>query len=94
MESYIYLFMNKNLIFGLVVAACLISAVILTQKVENKKDQFNIWKEKFTVTWGSEEDSYRRMIFSANLKRIAEHNADETQSYKLGVNQFTAFTDA
>lgn len=58
--------MSKNLIFGLVAAACVISAVILTQEVE-KKDEFSVWKSKFPVSWGSEEDSYRRMVFLANL---------------------------
>jgi hypothetical protein len=32
------------------------------------------------------------MIFKDNLNKINQHNADPTQTYKMGENQFTAFT--
>jgi hypothetical protein len=58
--------MNKNLIFTLVAAACVISAVILTQEAEHK-DEFTAWKNKFSVNWSTQEDAYRRLVFFANL---------------------------
>ena len=32
------------------------------------------------------------MIFEKNLAEINRHNADETQTYKKGINQFTVLT--
>ena len=39
-----------------------------------------------------EEDAMRAAIFAAHLVQIAKHNADPTQTYKLGVNQFADLT--
>ncbi len=33
-----------------------------------------------------EEFLYRKMIFQNNLRKILDHNADETQSWKMGIN--------
>lgn len=85
--------MSKNLIIGLAVAACVISAVILSQKVE-QKDEYTQWKGKFATAWGAEEEAYRRLIFYKNLNKINKHNADSTQTYKMGLTQFAAYTDA
>ena len=38
-------------------------------------------------------DSYRRLIFERNLIKIEKHNADPSQTYQMGVNQFTVFSD-
>ena len=42
----------------------------------------------------ADEDSFRRLIFNRNVETINKHNADETQTYKMGVNQFTGLTEA
>ena len=34
------------------------------------------------------------MIFERNLAKIEAHNADKTQTYTMGINQFTAMADA
>ena len=41
---------------------------------------------------GSAEWKHREAIFTENLRAIKKHNADATQSYKKGVNQFTDVT--
>lgn len=85
--------MSKNLILALAVAVCAISAVMLSQNVE-QKDEFTQWKSQFTVAWGAEEDAFRRLVFFKNLEKINKHNADTTQTYKMGLTQFAAYTDA
>jgi len=40
------------------------------------------------------EESTRRAIWEKNLVKIAKHNADETKSYKLGMNAFGDWTHA
>jgi len=34
------------------------------------------------------------MIFFKNLEKINKHNADNTQTYKMGLTQFAVYTDA
>jgi hypothetical protein len=40
-----------------------------------------------------QEELYRKIIFENNLIKIQRHNSDPTQTYKMGVNQFTIFSD-
>jgi len=54
--------MNKNLIFSLLAAACVISAVFFNQQ-PSKKDNYSAWKSQFGINWGAEEDAYRKIIF-------------------------------
>ncbi len=43
--------------------------------------------EKFVdVEVAEEEFLYRKMIFQNNMRKILEHNADKTRSWKMGVN--------
>ena len=57
-------------------------------------DSYLQWKKQFGIKWASEnEDGYRRLIFLRNLEIIEEHNKDHTQTYKMGINQFTGLTD-
>jgi len=44
------------------------------------------------MTFQNEENHYRRLVFEQNLAKISAHNADETQTYEMGVNQFTGLT--
>lgn len=85
--------MNKSIILGLTVAACVLTAVLLSQP-EAVKDEYAQWKAKFQPSWGTEEDVYRSLIFYKNLEKINKHNADPTQTYKMGLTQFAAYTDA
>jgi C1A family cysteine protease len=78
-----------------VLIASLISIAILAvyySANESKVDAFEEWKGQFGVNWAPEEEAYRRLIFEKNLILINKHNADHTQTYKQGVNQFTIFT--
>ena len=85
--------MSKNLFIGLAIAACVISAAMLSQQTQ-QHDEYTQWKARFSPAWGAEEDTYRRIIFFKNLEQINKHNADSTQTYKMGLTQFAAYTDA
>ena len=83
--------MNKNLL-----VATLISLAILTvyySKDQNKTDAFEEWKVKHGVYLLPEEEVYRRLIFEKNVALIERHNADASQTFKKGINQFTIFTE-
>lgn len=40
------------------------------------------------------EEQYRKTIFLRNIVKINEHNAVSTNTYTMGVNQFTDLTQA
>lgn len=53
---------------------------------------FNNYFRDYGSMFNLQNDNYRAMVFQTNLRTIQEHNADQTATYKLGVNQFTALT--
>lgn len=55
-------------------------------------EQFQTEYSKNYLRTGEEE--YRKVIFLRNLAKIEAHNADSTNTYQLGVNQFADLTDA
>lgn len=83
--------MNKTL--AIVALAALIAGAVYLSTTESKDTAFEEWKSKYGVNWAASEEEYRRIIFMKNIEVINRHNADSTQSYKMGVNQFTAMTD-
>lgn len=83
--------MNQKTIAVLV---ALLSATALYFGSVERKDDYSLWKQQFNVVYAAEEDAYRRIIFLKNLEIINRHNADKTQTYKMGLNQFSALHDA
>jgi len=76
---YIYCHsMGKNLILGLLTSILIISAFMISNKVE-QKDEYSTWKQQFGKIYSPIEDAYRKIIFANNLKRFAEHNSDPTK---------------
>ena len=82
--------MRKELLVASLVSLAILAAYYSAN--ESKADAFEEWKGKFGVSWASEEEAYRRLIFEKNLLSIEKHNADSTQTYKVGVNQFSIYT--
>lgn len=82
--------MQKQLLVASLISLAIL-AVYYTSS-EAKLDAFEEWKGQFGVNWAPEEEAYRRLIFEKNLIQINKHNADHTQTYKMGVNQFSIFT--
>lgn len=72
----------------------LLTASALYYSTVEKKDDYLQWKQQFSVAYSAEEDAYRRLIYLKNLEIIQKHNADPKQTYKMGLNQFSAMTDA
>jgi len=84
--------MNKSL--TLIAVTALIAGAVLLSTQTNKSTAFEEWKSKYGANWAQGEEEYRRVIFERNVEQINKHNADPSQTYKMGVNQFTAMTDA
>ncbi len=54
---------------------------------------FDKWSSDFGKLYASaNQEAYRKAIFQNNLNKINRHNADKTQTYKMGINQFTDLT--
>ena len=80
--------MNKSALFATLLSIAAVSIMIVEKS--NTVDAFAQWKSEFGVP---SEEAYRRMIFEKNVERIEKHNADSSKSYKMGVNQFSIFTE-
>lgn len=70
----------------------IIAGAFLYENQANTNSAFEQWKAEYGVNWSAEEDLYRRNIFEQNVVAIEKHNADHTQTYKMGINQFTPYT--
>jgi hypothetical protein len=55
---------------------------------------FRDWTSEFGYSFSNEEAAFRNFIFMHNLEEIEKHNADKTQTYTKGVNQFTHLNQA
>ena len=83
--------LNKASTFILLTA---IAVTLLLLHKEQSSDQFTQWKKSFGVTFPSSEDNYRRHIFISNVLKMEQHNKDPSQTYKMGLNQFSALSDS
>ena len=77
----------------LIVVTLAIALLLLYKGQEQKGDVFADWKNQYGASWGPEQESYRRLIFEKNILKIERHNSDTSQTYKMGVNQFTVYSD-
>ena len=83
--------MRKELIVASLVSLAVLAVYYGAEP--NRTDAFGEWKARFGVSWAPEEEAYRRLIFEKNVIEIEAHNADHSQTYKKGVNQFTVYTE-
>ena len=83
--------MNKGLIAVSMVA--IIAAVALFAMEDSSSSAFQQWKNQYGANWNAEEEFYRRSIFERNLQLLENHNADASQTYKMGINEFSVLTD-
>lgn len=62
-------------------------------QTESVLTEFQSWKAKFSMKFETMfEEAYRERIFLENLAKIQLHNANEHNTYTLGLNQFSALT--
>ncbi|KAL3274150.1 hypothetical protein HHI36_015564 [Cryptolaemus montrouzieri] len=77
-------------------ALVLLAVIIGCQAIGN--DEWTKFQEKFSKTYKSPLEMRTRMaIFNENLKKVQAHNALYDQglvSWKMGINQFSDWTDA
>ena len=60
---------------------------------EQARFYYEAWKKDMGVEFFAlAEDAHRFSVFTENLRSIAMHNADGTQKYKKGMNQFGHLT--
>ncbi|KAM3147596.1 hypothetical protein pb186bvf_000403 [Paramecium bursaria] len=81
--------MNKILFITL--ALLVIASVYTTTKLD-RKSQFEAWKSRYGFKYSVTEDLYRFKLYAQTMEQIEVHNADPSQTYKQGENQFTAMT--
>ncbi len=68
-------------------------SVLYTQN-QTEVTSFESWMTQYNVKYESMfEKAYRERIFLENLAKIELHNKLPNQSYKMGINQFSALTD-
>ena len=86
--------MKNELLVG-VITALLAGAALFTYNAQlnnNELAQFEEFKTTYGRVYTLEENVYRFGVFITNLRKINAHNADKTQTYTMGVNQFTDMT--
>lgn len=87
--------MKNELIVG-VITALLAGAALFSYNAQlnnNELAQFEEFKTTYGKIYALEENVYRFGVFINNLKKINQHNADKTQTYTMGVNQFSDMTN-
>ncbi|MCL4144816.1 UNVERIFIED_CONTAM: hypothetical protein GTU68_060927 [Idotea baltica] len=82
--------MRKDLLVVAVVA--LIAGAIVFQNTSTSS-AFDDWKANYGANWSQDEEQYRKIIFERNVEIIEKHNSDASNTYKMGINQFSAITD-
>lgn len=56
--------------------------------------EFEEWKSIHQVNYLTDfENNYRAQVFLSNKAKIIEHNSNPLNTYKMGLNQFSALTD-
>jgi len=53
---------------------------------------FAVWAAQFGKNYNGDELAQREQIYDANMAKYEAHNADETQTYTMGPNQFSDLT--
>lgn len=83
--------MKKALALFTLVALATFSVFFLEDSSMNQIS-FDEWRSTYSINFDESEMVYRQIIFERNLLKITKHNSDPSQTYKMGVNQFTAYT--
>ena len=69
------------------------AAVLLGQQQTSKVSDFESWKARHSVNYASQfENAYRERVFLENLAKIEAHNSQNSNTYEMGLNQFSAMT--
>ncbi len=77
--------MIKNILL-LAIAVIAVTAKPSLDEIESYTFERYVVDYEKDVDVSEEEFLYRKMIFQNNLRTILTHNADETQTWKMGIN--------
>lgn len=75
------------------IAAAITAVYVLAPHNSVDKAEFEKFKEIFDRKYHDTEEAYRFNIYQQNVRKIEKHNADATQSFKMGITQFADMTD-
>lgn len=73
------------------VIALTAASAMAGSEVDSRRD-FATWMQEHGKTYETEELFYRYDVFKTNQAKIEAHNADSTQKYTMGPNQFMDLT--
>ena len=80
-------------LLALLLLAGITSIFLYSTSHQKSNIKFDHWATIHAKVYDSEvERNYREKIFNENLAMIQAHNADETQNYTRGINQFSDLT--
>ena len=86
--------MTSKLI-ALLLLAGITSVFLYSTSHKDHSVKFAEWSVSNGKTYENQvEQIYREKIFNENVAAIEQHNADKTQTYKMGINQFTDLTQS
>ena len=80
---------------GVFVFVLLVRTVVCQHDLHNLPEvmSFPEWKMAFKRYYAdADEEAFRARVFAENVKKIENHNAYGSKSYRLGVNRFSDLT--
>lgn len=83
----------KDKILAAIIIAITALAMLSFHQGDSQSQLYEEWKKTNGYSWEPFEDAYRKIIFMKNVELMEKHNADPSQTYKMGINQFSAMTD-
>lgn len=92
LACFITIYMNGK---QLAVLLAFVGAAVMLLNHQNTTpvSEFESWKSTYGISFDSHfENAYRERIFLENLAKINAHNAQNSRTYEMGVNQFTHLT--
>lgn len=85
---------KTGIVVMLVLAATAAFVLLSAQEGATTEQLFNEWRQQHGLMLDlSEQDLlYRLKVFEKNLQIINDHNSKPNQSFKMGINKFTGYT--
>jgi C1A family cysteine protease len=87
--------MNKSYLISALLAALALFAIYQHESPAADLYAFEDYKQDYNKVYSKAgEEQYRKAIFLKNLFKIQKHNTDESNTWEMGVNQFTDLSEA
>jgi C1A family cysteine protease len=87
--------MNKSYLISALLAALALFAIYQHESPAAGLYTFEDYKRDYSKVYSrAGEEQYRKAIFLKNLVKMQKHNADKSNTWEMGVNQFTDLSEA